>query len=165
MRNRKKVRAVVGALVLGALVWSSRPAMVTDTFIEPFPASFAADGDLPAALNPGDGTGEKDALTAFPPGETWEDLGKFKLTFYCPCHTCSGEWGHQTSSGATCVEGITAACAILPPGTVVMIEGYGERIVQDTGGGVRGKHLDIFMESHRECNDHGIKYRNVWVKR
>lgn len=97
--------------------------------------------------------------------EHWESLGKWKLSFYCPCRQCSSGWGHQTSSGATCVEGITVACAILPAGTKVKIDGYGERIVQDTGAGVRGQHLDVFMESHSECLQHGIKYREVWIKR
>lgn len=97
--------------------------------------------------------------------EHWESLGKWKLSFYCPCRQCSSGWGHQTSSGATCVEGVTVACAILPAGTRVKIDGYGERIVQDTGAGVRGQHLDVFMESHSECLRHGIRYREVWIKR
>ena len=99
------------------------------------------------------------------PHEEWESLGMWKLSFYCPCRRCSGSWGHRTSSGATCQEGVTAACAILPAGTRVKIDGYGERIVQDTGAGVRGQHLDVFMESHSRCLDHGIKYREVWIKR
>lgn len=98
-------------------------------------------------------------------GTRWERLGKWKLTFYCDCRTCSGNWGHRTSSGARCTEGVTAACAILPPGTVVKIDGYGERVIQDTGSGVRGQHLDIFMESHRQCLNHGVKYREVWIKK
>ena len=97
--------------------------------------------------------------------EEWVSLGKWKLSFYCPCRRCSGKWGYRTSSGATCQEGVTVACAILPAGTEVMIEGYGHRIVQDTGAGVRGQHLDVFMESHSECLRHGIKYREVWVKK
>jgi len=106
-----------------------------------------------------------DAQMVEPVGERWESLGKWKLSFYCPCRQCSSGWGHQTSSGATCVEGVTVACAILPAGTRVKIDGYGERIVQDTGAGVRGQHLDVFMESHSECLRHGLKYREVWIKR
>lgn len=97
--------------------------------------------------------------------ERWESLGVWKLSFYCACRRCSGSWGHRTSSGATCQEGVTVACAILPAGTRVKIDGYGERIVQDTGAGVRGQHLDVFMENHSECLRHGIKYREVWIKR
>ena len=92
-----------------------------------------------------------------------EDIGTYKLTFYCPCHKCSGNWGYQTSSGATCQEGVTVACAILSPGTEIYIDGVGNRIVQDTGGGVRGKHIDVFMESHEECLNNGIKYAQVYL--
>lgn len=98
------------------------------------------------------------------PQENWESLGKWKLTFYCPCKRCSGKWGRRTSSGATCEEGITVACATLPAGTVIKIDGYGERVVQDTGAGVRGRHLDVFMESHSECLKNGIQHREVWIK-
>lgn len=99
------------------------------------------------------------------PHEEWVSLGRWKISHYCPCRKCSGEWGHRTSSGATCQEGVTAACAILPAGTRVKIEGYGERIVQDTGNGVRGEHLDLFYESHQLCNELGLKWREVWVLR
>jgi len=93
--------------------------------------------------------------------ETREPAGQFKLTWYCPCRRCSGKWGHQTSSGATCEEGVTVAASYFKPGTRIYIEGIGERIVQDTG--VTGRHIDIFMEDHGECLDNGVKYRQVYV--
>ena len=95
----------------------------------------------------------------------WESAGRWKITFYCACRTCSGKWGHQTSSGAICQEGVTAACAILPAGKRVIIDGFGERIIQDTGGGVDGRHIDIFYEDHDLCNDLGKQYREVWIRR
>ncbi len=94
-------------------------------------------------------------------------LGKFKITFYCPCRQCSDEWGHQTSSGAYATEGRTVAVdkKIIPEGTYLYIEGWGEFIAEDTGGGVKGNHIDIFLESHNKCldNDHGIKYAEVYL--
>lgn len=129
------------------------------------PITEAAPEALPEAVNEVAIATMPDAEMVEPVGERWESLGKWKLSFYCPCRQCSSGWGHQTSSGATCVEGVTVACAILPAGTRVKIDGYGERIVQDTGAGVRGQHLDVFMESHSECLRHGLKYREVWIKR
>lgn len=130
------------------------------------PITEAAPERLPEAVNEVPVATMPDAEMVERVGEEhWESLGKWKLSFYCPCRQCSSGWGHQTSSGATCVEGVTVACAILPAGTRVKIDGYGERIVQDTGAGVRGQHLDVFMESHSECLRHGIRYREVWIKR
>lgn len=93
-------------------------------------------------------------------------LGKFKITWYCPCRRCSGKWGYQTSSGARCTEGRTVAVdkRVIKEGTHLLINGH-EYIAEDTGGGVRGKHIDIFNESHSTCLDreHGEKYWEVFV--
>lgn len=101
------------------------------------------------------------------PEEHWESLGTFKISHYCACRRCSGKWGHRTSSGATCQEGVTVAVdpRVLPEGAEIYIEGYGNRIVQDTGGGVRGRHIDVFYEDHQECLDRGIQYREVKIRR
>ena len=95
-------------------------------------------------------------------------LGTFKITFYCPCRKCSGKYGHHTSSGAYATEGRTIAVdtRVIPYGTKVYIEGYGEYVAEDTGGKwVRGNHIDIFLEDHLTCLDdaHGKKYREVYV--
>lgn len=94
-------------------------------------------------------------------------LGNFKLTFYCPCRKCSGKWGHSTSSGAYATEGITVAVdpRVISEGTRLYIEGWGEFIAEDVGGGVRGQHIDIFMENHSKCIDdaHGIKHAEVYL--
>ena len=128
--------------------------------VPPVPEFPPEDGDPPQAIEIRTAT-QAEAI----PEERWESLGTYKLTFYCACRKCSGKWGHRTSSGATCEEGTTVACAVLPAGTHVWIEGFGERIVQDTGAGVKGKHIDIFMESHNECLKNGVQYKEVRIKR
>lgn len=80
-------------------------------------------------------------------------VGNFKLTAYCPCYSCSEGYGTNTASGAKATEGITVAADrnILPLGTRIYIEGVGERIVQDVGGAVKNKKIDIYVDSHGEC--------------
>ena len=95
-------------------------------------------------------------------------LGTFKISFYCPCRKCSGSYGHRTSSGAIATEGRTIAVdtKVIPYGTHVYIEGFGEFIAEDTGGKwVQGNHIDVFLESHSECLDaaHGTKRREVFI--
>lgn len=142
---------MVGAEVVGQIPESQAEEVLPDAIDGTCTGNVHVEGDILETERVGE--------------EPWESIGRYKLTFYCACRGCSGNWGHQTSSGATCVEGITAACAVLPPGTVVKIEGFGERIIQDTGSGVRGNHIDIFMESHEQCLDNGIQYAEVFVKR
>ena len=93
-------------------------------------------------------------------------LGTFKITWYCPCRKCSGNWAYQTSSGARCTEGRTVAAdpKVLKAGTRVVINRH-EYVVEDTGGGVKGNHIDIFNESHSTCldNAHGEKYWEVYI--
>lgn len=58
-----------------------------------------------------------------------------------------------TASGAAAQEGVTIAADwdVLPPGTVVFIDGLGERVVQDRGGAIKGNAVDIYFEDHNEA--------------
>ena len=94
----------------------------------------------------------------------WESAGTYTITYYCPCRKCSGKYGYQTASGARCTEGRTIAVdrRVIPLGTRVMIDGH-EYIAEDTG--VRGKWIDVFMESHEECLRNGMKKKEVFIWR
>lgn len=137
-------------------------SLVDIPVVEPLPLTPPEDGEPPQAIEV-----KMASQAEAVPEERWESLGTFKISHYCACRTCSGKWGHQTSSGATCQEGVTVAVdpRYFPEGAVIRIDGYGERIVQDTGGGIRGRHIDVFYESHQECLDRGIAYREVFVRR
>ncbi len=95
------------------------------------------------------------------------DAGTFRLTGYCPCVACSGTWGTDTYSGISAVEGVTVAADpnIFPIGTRVYIEGLGERIVQDVGGAIKGKRIDVYVDEHWECFQTAVNRDNVrvWV--
>lgn len=58
-----------------------------------------------------------------------------------------------TASGAVAEQGVTIAADwdVLPPGTVVYIDGLGERVVQDRGGAIKGNAVDIYFEDHHEA--------------
>ena len=137
--------------------------------MEPVPEIPPEDGQPPEALEVDGHAADIHVGPSTPsnpvPEEVWESLGMYKITFYCACRQCSGKWGHRTSSGATCQEGVTAACAILPEWAQVRIDGFGDRVIQDTGAGVRGRHIDIFYENHQLCSDLGIQYKEVWIRR
>ena len=91
-------------------------------------------------------------------------LGEFKLTAFCHCEKCNGVWAYdKTSSGTVPKQGRTVACdkKVLPAGSKVIINGH-EYIVEDTG--VKGKHIDIFFDSHKEALKFGVQYAEVFLK-
>lgn len=95
------------------------------------------------------------------PAGHWVPLGEYKLTFYCNCCRCCGRWaGGPTASGKMPAEGRTVACGSLPLGTHIMINGH-EYVVEDRG--VRGKHIDIYMDGHGRALQHGVQYAEVYV--
>lgn len=93
-------------------------------------------------------------------------IGTFKITFYCPCYTCNGNTHRITASGARLKDGVTIATnrSEIPLGTKVYIEGYGNRIAQDTGAFGR-RTIDMFVEtSHRNLysSKYGVKYKKIY---
>ena len=90
----------------------------------------------------------------------------FKITAYCPCEKCCGEWSDGiTFSGDFAHEGVTIAAdlSVLPLGTVVYIEGIGERIVQDKGGAIKGNHIDLFFYNHQAALNFGVQELEVEI--
>lgn len=92
------------------------------------------------------------------------DLGKFKLTAYCPCYECSEGWGRHTSTGATARANHTIAVdpSVIPYGTKVKINGE-IYTAEDEGGGVTGNHIDIFYDEHSDALNFGVEYREVYA--
>lgn len=107
--------------------------------------------------------------------QDYVSLGEYKLTSYCACEKCCGYWATirptdadgnpivYTASGAVARQGVTVAADtdILPYGTVLLIGGE-EFIVQDCGGGVNGKHIDIYFEDHQAAVAFGVKYKEIF---
>jgi 3D (Asp-Asp-Asp) domain-containing protein len=58
---------------------------------------------------------------------------------------------------------IAADWGVFPPGTKFYIPGYGEGIVEDKGGKVKGKHLDLFVNSRAEALRWGVRHQEVYV--
>ena len=84
-----------------------------------------------------------------------------KLTGYCPCPLCCGEWAYLnpgiTASGTVAKYGTIAAPPSIPFGTKMKIEGYGDMIftVEDTGSAVVYEDgiyvIDMWMPTHEQA--------------
>lgn len=100
------------------------------------------------------------SLLFSPQVEEAELYGKCRITFYCPCADCCGEWaGGPTASGVMPTADHTVA-ADLPFGTKLMIDGQ-EYVVEDRG--VSGMAVDIFVDSHDEALQRGAFDTYVYI--
>lgn len=77
-------------------------------------------------------------------------LGRYDVVGYDLCPACCGYNGGITKSGAAATVGRTAAVNGLPFGTVLYIDGIGERVVEDRGNLANGV-IDVLCNDHGEC--------------
>lgn len=140
--------ALLAVLALSACAWDARG---TQEARPPATTPVAC----PAETVPVDA-----AEGATPDQVTAPDWVEFEATAYCACEKCCGTWAENrpdgivyTASGAVAQEGVTIAADwdVLPAGTVVYIDGLGERVVQDRGGAVKGNAVDVYFEDHDEA--------------
>lgn len=87
-------------------------------------------------------------------GHKLEYLGTFRATYYCSCHRCNGKWGAIDGFGEPLKWGCVAVDPkVIPLRTKLVIDGYDMVFeARDTGSGVDGRHIDIFVPvSHSEA--------------
>jgi 3D (Asp-Asp-Asp) domain-containing protein len=96
----------------------------------------------------------------------YDDLGEFNLTAYCGCSKCCGSYGNHTSTGKKPKQGRTIAVdpKVIPYGSVVLINGK-EYVAEDCGGAIKGKHIDIYFNSHADALKFGRKKEKVYIKK
>lgn len=93
-------------------------------------------------------------------------IGTFCITHYCPCPKCNGPYT-VTASGTAITPWYTIAVDtnVIPLGSNVCIDGYGEFEAQDTGGRIRGNRIDVCVGSHDEAKQLGVVYKDVYIRR
>ncbi|MCM3389379.1 LysM peptidoglycan-binding and 3D domain-containing protein [Ureibacillus chungkukjangi] len=80
------------------------------------------------------------------------------------CEGCTG----ITSTGINLLENpdakvISVDPTVIPLGSKVFVEGYGEAIAGDTGGGIKGNKIDVFIPSKQEAINFGVKQLKVTI--
>lgn len=93
--------------------------------------------------------------------------GSYGNVIYCESTAYSG--GGITATGLVPVSAYSAGRGtiavdprVIPLGSLVYVEGYGEAIAADTGGAIQGNIVDIYVDSHEEAISWGRRY-NVAV--
>lgn len=125
----------------------------------------AAPGILPAGIVNGDSNSPSTSY------DRKRKLGEFTITAYTAGYESTqkkkGQKGYGiTATGTKVTEGRTIAAdwGVLPPGTVVQIDGLpGTYTVEDKGGAVDGKHIDLFVQDLGRARKWGRQKREVTV--
>ncbi|EUJ45857.1 LysM peptidoglycan-binding and 3D domain-containing protein [Listeria riparia] len=74
--------------------------------------------------------------------------------------------GHITASGIDLNDNprvIAVDPSVIPLGTKVYVEGYGEAIAADTGGAIKGNKIDVHMTTVQACYNWGVKTVKVQI--
>lgn len=93
---------------------------------------------------------------------------EFILTAYALDKSCTGKSPNEkgfgiTASGVRASVGRTIAVdpRIIPYGTIVYISGLGWFVAEDTGGAIRGHHIDVLVGSRHEAIQFGVKKHRI----
>lgn len=95
----------------------------------------------------------------------YQYIGECTITHYC-CeayeHVC-GDGDGLTATGIPVTPGVVAVDPeVIPLGSTVIIDGQAY-LAADTGGAVRGNHVDIAVATHQEAEALGVTTADVWV--
>jgi 3D (Asp-Asp-Asp) domain-containing protein len=142
-RHRRRLRvptvALLGAVAGGALL------------------AACSDGDPPpaSASRPGTTRPAQSLAPTSTAGARGVELGIFEVS----CHTGKG----LTASGKPSSRGIVSVDPrVVRLGTRLVIDKVGPRVAADTGGGIRGRRLDIWEPSMAACTRFGRRQLRVW---
>lgn len=93
------------------------------------------------------------------------NLGEFRVTAYCSCPKCCGEWADgitATGTVATEVRTIAVDPDIIPLGSVVEIDGS-EYVAEDIGGSIKGNRVDIYFSDHNDALAWGVQDHDIFL--
>lgn len=80
-------------------------------------------------------------------------------TAYDGCYECNKPYyGYPSYIGLPLAHGIVAVDPnVIPMGTRLYVEGYGDAIAADQGNAIKGNRIDLFFDSHQEALNYGMK--------
>ena len=93
------------------------------------------------------------------------NLGTFRISHYCPCSICNGSYTSQPTAMGTALkpyQTIAVDPSVIPLGSHVIINGH-EYIAEDTGGAIKGRRIDLCVETHSEAMSKGVIYADVYL--
>jgi 3D (Asp-Asp-Asp) domain-containing protein len=105
---------------------------------------------------------ENNSLTRAP--KNYKKVLNMTSTAYAPGPLDNGKWDTKTYVGSTVRRGVAAVDPnVIPMGTKLWVEGYGEAIADDQGSAIKGNRIDLVFNDRQEALDYGIQKVKVYV--
>ncbi|KOS61287.1 LysM peptidoglycan-binding domain-containing protein [Lysinibacillus agricola] len=108
-------------------------------------------------------TASSTTTTSAPANDTGKTLTMRATAYTAYCEGCSGITANGTDIRSNPnLKVIAVDPRVIPLGTRVWVEGYGEAIAADTGGAIKGNKIDVFIPTEGQARQWGVK--SVTVK-
>lgn len=105
---------------------------------------------------------ESNSLTEAP--KKYKKVINMTATAYAPGALDNGKWGNRTYVGGIVHSGVAAVDPrVIPMGTKLWVEGYGEAVAEDQGRAIKGNRIDLVFNDRQEALDYGIQKVKVYV--
>lgn len=97
--------------------------------------------------------------------DSYKKSATFIVTHYCGCEKCCGKWSGGSESEAYGALGrklkpyqsVAVDKDVIPLGTILNSSEGLQYIAEDTGSGVKGYHIDLFIGNHEEALRLGVQ--------
>ncbi|WP_378957084.1 3D domain-containing protein [Pelosinus sp. sgz500959] len=107
-------------------------------------------------------TRESNSLTGAP--QNYKRILNMTATAYGPGMLDNGKWNNLTYMGGTVKHGVVAVDPrVIPMGTKLWVEGYGEAIAEDQGSAIKGNRIDLAFNDRNEALDYGIQNVKIYI--
>lgn len=98
------------------------------------------------------------------PPQNYKRVINMTATAYAPGALDNGKWKNQTYVGGLVEHGVAAVDpSVIPMGTKLWVEGYGEAVADDQGSAIKGNRIDLAFNDRKEALDYGIKQVKIYV--
>lgn len=96
--------------------------------------------------------------------QNYKKVLSMTATAYAPGVLDNGHWNNLTYMGGTIHHGVAAVDpSVIPMGSKLWIEGYGEALAVDQGSAIKGNRIDLAFDNRQDALDYGIKNLKVYV--
>lgn len=93
-----------------------------------------------------------------------QEISVAATAYTAECKGCSGTTANGTDLQANPdVKVIAVDPAIIPLGSKVYVEGYGYAVAADTGGGIDGNEIDVYLQEEEDAIEWGRKQVKVTI--